>query len=132
MRKSKDQSCVNDVQQAYWRYEQMGYGPEDWHGRPVIAILNTWSDLNQCHAHFPDRVEHVRRGVLQADLGRDEAGAPHGDEIPCECGFEAALVWSMQATARGRRGFAPGQKCVSIREHASSYCRGETDKMAAL
>ena len=48
------------------RMMQMGYGPEDWAGRPVIAIVNTWSDLNQCHAHFPDRVEHVRRGVLQA------------------------------------------------------------------
>jgi dihydroxy-acid dehydratase len=48
------------------RLMQMGYAPEDWAGRPVIAIVNTWSDLNQCHAHFPDRVEHVRRGVLQA------------------------------------------------------------------
>ncbi|HET7409294.1 MAG TPA: L-arabinonate dehydratase [Paracoccaceae bacterium] len=48
------------------RLMQMGYAPEDWAGRPVIAIVNTWSDLNQCHAHFPDRVEHVKRGVLQA------------------------------------------------------------------
>src|SRR5690606_34763675 len=48
------------------RLMQMGYAPEDWAGRPVIAIVNTWSDLNQCHAHFPDRVEQVKRGVLQA------------------------------------------------------------------
>lgn len=48
------------------RLMQMGYGPQDWVGRPVIAILNTWSDLAQCHAHFKSRVEDVKRGVLQA------------------------------------------------------------------
>ena len=48
------------------RFMQMGYGPEDWKGRPVIAIVNTWSDINQCHAHFKERVDDVRRGVLQA------------------------------------------------------------------
>lgn len=48
------------------RFMQMGYGPEDWAGKPVIAIINTWSDMNQCHAHFKHRVEDVKRGVLQA------------------------------------------------------------------
>jgi dihydroxy-acid dehydratase len=48
------------------RAMQMGYGPEDWGGKPIIAIINTWSDLNQCHAHFKQRVEDVKRGVLQA------------------------------------------------------------------
>lgn len=48
------------------RMMQMGYAQEDWAGRPVIAILNTWSDINPCHAHFKQRVEDVRRGVLQA------------------------------------------------------------------
>ena len=48
------------------RIMQMGYGPEDWTGRPVIAIVNTWSDINPCHAHFKHRVEDVKRGVLQA------------------------------------------------------------------
>ena len=48
------------------RLLQMGYAPEDWIGKPVIAILNTWSDLNPCHAHFKQRVEDVKRGVLQA------------------------------------------------------------------
>jgi dihydroxy-acid dehydratase len=48
------------------RFMQMGYGPEDWVGKPVIAIVNTWSDVNQCHAHFKQRVDDVRRGVLQA------------------------------------------------------------------
>src|SRR5688572_19062858 len=44
----------------------MGYGAEDYAGKPVIAILNTWSDLNNCHTHFPQRVEDVKRGVYQA------------------------------------------------------------------
>ncbi len=48
------------------RLMQMGYGADDWNGRPVIAILNTWSDINPCHAHFRHRVEDVKRGVLQA------------------------------------------------------------------
>ncbi len=44
----------------------MGYGPEDWTGKPVIAILNTWSDAQPCHMHFKQRVEDVKRGVFQA------------------------------------------------------------------
>ena len=32
----------------------------------MIAIVNTWSDANQCHAHFKQRVDDVKRGVLQA------------------------------------------------------------------
>ena len=48
------------------RIMQMGYAPEDWVGRPIIAIVNTWSDINPCHAHFKQRVEDVKRGVLQA------------------------------------------------------------------
>lgn len=48
------------------RLMQMGYGPEDWAGRPLIAILNTWSDINPCHAHFKHRVDDVKRGILQA------------------------------------------------------------------
>ena len=48
------------------RMNQMGYATEEYAGKPVIAIINTWSDLNQCHAHFKQRVEDVRRGILQA------------------------------------------------------------------
>jgi dihydroxy-acid dehydratase len=47
------------------RMLQMGYAPEDWDRRPLIAILNTWSDMNPCHIHFKDRVQDVKRGVLQ-------------------------------------------------------------------
>ncbi len=48
------------------RTKQMGYSAEDYAGKPVIAILNTWSDINPCHEHFRDRAQAVKRGVLQA------------------------------------------------------------------
>jgi dihydroxy-acid dehydratase len=44
----------------------MGFDDEDYMGKPVIGILNTWSDLNTCHSHFKSRVEEIKRGVLQA------------------------------------------------------------------
>src|SRR5689334_9726332 len=44
----------------------MGYERNDYAGKPVIAILNTWSDINSCHTHFKQRVEEVKRGVWQA------------------------------------------------------------------
>ena len=75
----KHKKSYEDLRSARWfapddlrafghrsRAMQMGYGPEDWAGKPVIAIVNTWSDINQCHAHFRHRVEDVKRGVLQA------------------------------------------------------------------
>src|SRR5207342_1725433 len=43
-----------------------GFAGEDFLGKPVIAILNTWSDANPCHAHFRMRAEEVKRGVWQA------------------------------------------------------------------
>ena len=57
------------------RLRQIGYDGEDFGGKPVIAILNTWSDINACHAHFKARAEDVKRGILQA------GGFPV--EIPC-------------------------------------------------
>jgi len=48
------------------RMMQMGLGPEDWEGRPVIGILNTWSEMNPCHLHFRDRAEDVKKGIAQA------------------------------------------------------------------
>jgi len=48
------------------RMNQMGYSAADYAGKPFIGIVNTWSDLAQCHAHFKTRVEDVKRGILQA------------------------------------------------------------------
>jgi dihydroxy-acid dehydratase len=48
------------------RTAQMGYNRSDYAGKPVIAIINTWSDINSCHSHFKQRVEEVKRGIWQA------------------------------------------------------------------
>jgi dihydroxy-acid dehydratase len=48
------------------RTKQMGYAIDDFQGKPVIAIINTWSDLATCHSHFRTRAEEVKRGVWQA------------------------------------------------------------------
>src|SRR4051812_13189296 len=45
---------------------QMGYDRDEFMNKPVIGIINTWSDLAQCHSHFRARVEEVKRGVWQA------------------------------------------------------------------
>ncbi len=48
------------------RLKQMGYSKADFAGKPIIGIVNTWSDLSPCHQHFRQRAEDVKRGVLQA------------------------------------------------------------------
>ncbi|MEO8531614.1 MAG: L-arabinonate dehydratase [Deltaproteobacteria bacterium] len=48
------------------RMMQLGYGDADYRDKPVIGVLNTWSELNTCHSHFPERVQDVKRGVVQA------------------------------------------------------------------
>jgi dihydroxy-acid dehydratase len=48
------------------RAKQMGYALEDFQGKPVIAIINTWSDLSTCHSHFRARAEEIKRGIWQA------------------------------------------------------------------
>ncbi|MHC4994246.1 MAG: L-arabinonate dehydratase [Planctomycetota bacterium] len=48
------------------RAKQMGFDYEDFMNKPVIGILNTWSDMNTCHTHMRQRAEEVKRGVYQA------------------------------------------------------------------
>ncbi len=48
------------------RMQQQGLAREEFMGRPIIGILNTWSDLSPCHAHLRDRAQAIKRGVLQA------------------------------------------------------------------
>ncbi len=59
---------VNDLRSFGHRSRtaQMGYDRSDYAGKPVIAIINTWSDINACHTHFKQRVEEVKRGVWEA------------------------------------------------------------------
>ena len=48
------------------RMLQLGFEREDFIGKPVIAIVNTWSEINPCHAHLRERAEAIKRGVWQA------------------------------------------------------------------
>ncbi len=59
---------VNDMRSFGHRSRtaQMGYSRSDYAGKPVIAIINTWSDINSCHSHFRQRAEEVKRGIWQA------------------------------------------------------------------
>ena len=48
------------------RMRQLGVDPEEHLGKPLIAILNTWSEMNPCHMHLRERAAQVKRGVLEA------------------------------------------------------------------
>src|ERR671929_1091848 len=48
------------------RTAQMGFDAKDYAGKPVIAVVNTWSDINPCHTHFRQRSEDVKRGIWSA------------------------------------------------------------------
>ncbi|MGE7371203.1 L-arabinonate dehydratase [Neorhizobium sp. NPDC001467] len=48
------------------RMMQLGYSEEEFRDKPVIGVLDTWSELNTCHAHFKERVQDVKRGIFQA------------------------------------------------------------------
>ena len=48
------------------RLKAMGFDDVDYTDRPIVAILNTWSELNTCHSHFQNRADEVRRGILQS------------------------------------------------------------------
>ena len=70
------------------RARQSGLGESDFAGKPVVGILNTWTDLNSCHLHFKTTVEAIKRGVLQ------EGGLPM--EIPVmSCGETLTKPTSM-------------------------------------
>ena len=60
------------------RMRQLGYAPEEHLGKPIIAILNTWSEMNGCHMHLRERAAQVKRGVL-------EAGACGSRSSPTTC-----------------------------------------------
>ncbi|WP_308918234.1 L-arabinonate dehydratase [Jannaschia sp. LMIT008] len=48
------------------RLMQLGYSEVEFMGKPLIGVLNTWSEINSCHAHFRERAADVKRGVAQA------------------------------------------------------------------
>ena len=48
------------------RLKGVGVGDDDYLGKPFIAILNTWSELNTCHSHLRERAQEIKRGIWQA------------------------------------------------------------------
>ena len=48
-----------------WMKNQ-GVPDDQFDGRPVIGICNTWSELTPCNGHFRELAEKVKRGVLEA------------------------------------------------------------------
>jgi len=48
------------------RMQQQGLARAEFMGRPIVGILNTWSELSPCHAHLRERAQAIKRGVLQA------------------------------------------------------------------
>jgi L-arabonate dehydrase len=48
-----------------WMKNQ-GIPDEEFRGKPVIGICNTWSELTPCNAHFRELAESIKRGVSEA------------------------------------------------------------------
>jgi dihydroxy-acid dehydratase len=48
------------------RAASMGCSQADYAGKPVIAIINTWGDINPCHSHLRERAQDVKNGIWQA------------------------------------------------------------------
>ena len=46
--------------------KNQGYPHDLFDGRPVIAILNTWSDMTPCNGHLRELAEKVKAGVWEA------------------------------------------------------------------
>ncbi len=91
----------------------MGYDHAELANKPVIAIINTWSDINPCHAHLRTRAEEVKRGVWQA------GGFPI--ELPAHVGWQRPIV---KPTTMLYRNFLAMEVEELIRSHPStaSYC----------
>src|SRR5579863_8346497 len=66
------------------RMRQNGVNASEHQGKPVIAILNTWSELNPCHMHLRERAEQVKRGVRQAGGFPVEFGVATLSETYCK------------------------------------------------
>ena len=49
------------------RTKQMGLHRDEFVGKPVIGIINTWNEMNSCHTHLPERIKDVKRGFFQQE-----------------------------------------------------------------
>src|SRR2546430_9222220 len=70
MKKLRSQAWFarQDKMGFYYRswMKNRGLPQDQFDGRPVIGICNTWSELVPCNTHFRTIAEHVRAGVLEA------------------------------------------------------------------
>ncbi|MBO0786507.1 MAG: dihydroxy-acid dehydratase [Actinobacteria bacterium] len=66
------------------RLRQLGIGADEQRGKPIIAIINTWSELNPCHMHLRERAAQVKRGVWEAGGFPAEFGAATLSETYCK------------------------------------------------
>lgn len=48
-----------------WMKNQ-GHPDDEFNGKPVIGICNTWSELTPCNGHLRELADHVKRGVWEA------------------------------------------------------------------
>jgi dihydroxy-acid dehydratase len=48
-----------------WMKNQ-GIPDEEFRGKPVIGICNTWSELTPCNGHFRELAESVKKGIIAA------------------------------------------------------------------
>ena len=91
------------------RMQQMGFRRDELVGRPVIAVLNTWSDLSPCHAHLRERAEAVKRGIWRAggaavelpalSLGEVIGWMAQAPEVEVICAYAEGIRESARFTA---------------------------------
>jgi len=46
--------------------KNQGIPDDEFDGRPIIGICNTWSELTPCNAHFREYADHIKRGIYEA------------------------------------------------------------------
>src|SRR6185312_13156910 len=87
------------------QFRMQGFPEEAFTRRPVIGILNSWSEVAGCNAHLRELADHVKRGVLSAggfpvevpviSRGERRRPRPHGDG-------RADAQWTVPQRARWR------------------------------
>src|SRR4051812_2638589 len=105
---------------------QTGLSEQDFRGKPGIGIINTWSDLSVCHAHFRTRAEEVKRRVWQA------GGFPV--ELPAHPGTEqyhkpTSMLYRIRVAEPGPRVPYENRNPAGVRY--LSLWRVETERRAA-
>jgi L-arabonate dehydrase len=71
---------------------------DNFDGRPVIGICNTWSELTPCNSHFRDLAQHVREGILEAggvpmEFPVISTGETLTRRRVCSCAILQAWMW---------------------------------------